>query len=498
MLTDLEIVARLPFLENRLRLEDAEIRRYRGQKSFKVYDVLDALEEGVRRVSEENWPKVEDILGKLAKRAAKLKVAPPRVEGVRTETVPVVGSALTDDRGWGWGLLPEMARYRVVRTESRPIVLDGWTFVATIQHLGEDGNLLKTSPNFVGELPKSYRTDSATCDHCRLSRRRLETFVLQHTDGRFTRIGRNCLVDFLGLENADRCVDLAEMEQMLFGALDDAEGRSYGRGGAEYVTPGMYLGVVVLLLAKVGWLSRSLARERNRIATADLAWGLIFPRPGQAPVLDADGDRISVEDVTPEMAAEARAALDWARGLDAETSSDFLFNLRVMARQPSWTGRETGLGAAVAMSYQKEQARLKLQAFERATPSLPLGPEKLRVGAGKGKKAVPPVRARILGLYTRDGDYGPSTIVRMQADSATLGHVHDLVWFASGAQITAAVFTDGVLTGAREIVVGDVVDVTGTLGTPMTSEKTKRISTKLSRCALVGVTWASRSEEKSK
>ena len=496
MLTDADFLARLPHLDGRIRLEDATINGLREVNSFKRYAAFGPLEEGVRRVREARWAEVEALLAKLAKRAAKLGVAPPQVEVVRMETVPVVGTALIA-KGWGWGVLPDVACSRIVRAETRPIRHEGWTFVATIQHLGEDGNLLKTSPTFTGELPKAFRTDAATCDHCRLARRRQETFVLQHTDGHFTRIGRNCLVDFIGSKNADRCIDLAEMEQALDDALSDPDATAWG-GGVERVDPERALAVVALLLTKVGWMSRSLARERNRVATADQAWGLLFPRPKQTPVLDADGNRLSTEDVTPEMRVEARAALDWAAALDAEASSDFLFNLRVMARQASWTGREIGLGAAVAMAYAKEQARLKLQAIERATPSLPLGPEGLRVGAGKGKKAVAPVRARILGLWTRDGDYGPSTIVRMQADSTTPGHVHDLVWFASGAQITAAVVEEGVVVRAREIVVGDIVDVTGTLGAAMVSDKTKRVSTKLSRCALVGVTWASRVEERAK
>lgn len=487
MLTDLEIVAALPHLATYSRGSDAEFVELLSHPRLKRQAILPEIGEGLRFVREARWPEVEELLKKLARRSVRLGVEAPTLEVVEIIGVPVVGIF-----GNTWAVLPEMGRYRVVRAETRPIKSAGWTFVATIQHLGEDGNLLKTVPGFVGDLPKAYRTDAPTCDHCRTLRKRQETFVLRHEDGRLCRIGRNCIVDFLGSANADRCVDRAEMDRSMMEGLSDPEEGGFFRRGVNYASPERFLSVVVLLLRKVGWLSRSAARETGRKATADLAWALLFPMPKQSPILDSEGEHISLEDVTEEMKGEAQAALGWARDLDAEQSSDFLFNLRVMARQGSWTAREVGLGGAIAMSYAKEQDRLCRMAFERALPSLPLGPEKLRVGAGKGKKAVAPVRATVLGTWTRDGDYGPTTIVRMQAVSETPGHVHDLVWFASGACITAAVMEGEQVLSAREIVAGDVVDITGTLGPVMKSDKTGRISTKLSRCALVGVIWAPR------
>lgn len=153
------------------------------------------------------------------------------------------------------------------------------------------------------------------------------------------------------------------------------------------------------------------------------------------------------------------------------------------------------------------------------------------------RRRTPLLRARVLGVYAMEGQYGVTTIVRMQAASATADVAHDLCWFAAGSP---QVVTDGGkaaaaldaaqqaeytarqaqdtwhrdhgysecpelfdLRGAwldayhavqaaekaiqvvtRAIQPGDLVDVTGSIKEHRVSEKTRRAETVLTRCSL--------------
>lgn len=427
--------ALLPELDSYSEMDDATFARDGGSlmqehARHARLTPFPTLEEGEYRVRVDRVPEVQD---KLAK---KLGVPVPEVVTVRAEQLPVV-VAFPDLRGasaiWWWARTGEVREFLVLRPAIEPVRLPGWTFAATIEHLGEDGNMLRVSPGFVGTLPFAYRTDPATCDHCRQARRRNATYVLRHEDGHFTRVGRNCLADYIGEASATRVLAAESVEAALLELLTDGwdgEGGGGGLGGALAALPATFLASVAMVIEKVGWCSRKLARETDRRSTADLAWKRMFPPPGKK---DEQERELLASPITAAHVTDAEAALTWARAIPVDTDNDYLHNCRVIAGLGAWDAGKIGIGAAILMSYQKEQERLRRIEFERKLPSLHLGAIGDRFGSGKGKKAIPPLRARVLGVYTFDGNYGPTTIVRMQAPSLTEGHVHDLVWFASGS-----------------------------------------------------------------
>lgn len=444
-----------------------EARKRQGLLDLAVYAALLPLPESdgvakVRRIAEDRQAGLDKALEALVRRAKRLGVAPPKYRVVRVEDVPLVCTLPLSGGQLGWCRLAEVDRMLWIEAETKEVRLDGWTFCATIEHLGEDGNLLRVAPSFKGTLPQAYRSDLPTCDHCHTRRKRAETFVLQHEDGRMVRIGRSCIRDFLGDRSADGCVAMAEMEVALLSAIEDAEGHGGGylRGQATRVGPSEYLGVVALVIARIGWLSRGAARQLGRMGTADVAWRVLCPPIGSKPVTDAKGEVLSLGDVTEAMRQDGAEALAWARSLPADVDSDYLYNLRLISGLGSWSGRESGLGAAVLMSYQKEQDRLNRLRLERALPSVHLGSVGDRFGAKgtKKKPGLPPVRATVLSATTKEGDFGLVTTVRMQARAALDGHVHDLIWFASGAPklvvnaqaLQAHAEADARLSAARE------------------------------------------------
>ncbi|CAM6053382.1 unnamed protein product [Sphagnum tenellum] len=88
--------------------------------------------------------------------------------------------------------------YEVLFTVDVPKI-EGWTFIARIDHANETGNIIRVVPNTKVAVPERYRTSAPNCDHCNKIRRRRDTFVLhcEATD-EFKIVGSSCLVDFFG------------------------------------------------------------------------------------------------------------------------------------------------------------------------------------------------------------------------------------------------------------------------------------------------------------
>lgn len=503
-----------------------ELSRYRfTRERFDVADVtrvfvpVATVADGEYRIRAYRLDEVKDKVAKLARRAERLGLPAPTFEVVREEEAHVVVT-----NGYAWTFTGAVQSFVVVRPSTAPIALDGWSFAATIEHLGDAGNILRAHPAWAAPLPASYREDAPTCDHCRVARYRLETFVV-HKDGEYRRVGRQCLADYIGDASASRIVAMATIDR----ALSDALGDDWsGSGGMYAACPEHLLAATAFVIQKFGWLSRKVARDTDRASSADTAWSLIFPPPQP----DSETRRLLAEarEALPGFADEARAALAWARDIPVDTTSDYLHNLRVVAGVNAWDHRKAGLGASILMAYQKEQERLKRMEFARALPSVGL-PQGIgfRFGAPKKGKtpATVPLRARVLGVHTFEGNYGPTTVVRLQAAADDGRAVHDVVWFASGGDIQVTLDAQALKEhaaadrawravqselwlrnddetttkanalrelceeareraagAARSVKAGDLVDLTGTIKKLEASRKTNRMQSVMSRCSL--------------
>lgn len=78
---------------------------------------------------------------------------------------------------------------------------NGWKLVGVVSPLKTDsGEILPIVTTVPGETVKTngQSRDPLWCDHCKVRRDRLESFIVQHDDGSERQVGRNCLCDFLG------------------------------------------------------------------------------------------------------------------------------------------------------------------------------------------------------------------------------------------------------------------------------------------------------------
>lgn len=84
-----------------------------------------------------------------------------------------------------------------VYLDAPDVTLDGYKFLARLDHSQETGNIIRMLPNVKDELPAVYRTVAPKCDHCKVNRMRRDTFVLVNEEtGALVQLGSTCMGEF--------------------------------------------------------------------------------------------------------------------------------------------------------------------------------------------------------------------------------------------------------------------------------------------------------------
>lgn len=340
------------------------------QVDLREYHTIDGQKLRVYAIPERNLPTFQDKLGKLAKRAVKLGMPVPSYTVLRQEykTVDVVHD-YTDELGVSKRVVNQvLVKYLFLVVQNPRVVVSGWEFLAKLEHTSE-GNILHTLPGKTA--PLQYRDAPATCDHCKVNRRRNDTFIL-YQDGSYMQVGRNCLADFLG-KDAERYADAAELYATvdeLAGSMEDYSGEG-GGWGPRYEVLDWYLSYVAEVIAHVGWKSRSSARDFGGQSTSDIAqFHMHSPK-------SAKKDDLLFTDPTDKSTEVAKEAIQWAEELsDLEVeNSEYLHNLRVIARLGVVGSKQFGYAASMVSSYQKHLGQLEVRMRRQSLPSNWVGEE---------------------------------------------------------------------------------------------------------------------------
>lgn len=425
----------------------------------------------VYAVTETRFDGLVERVGKLAKRAQKLGLAAPYLEAVDRFFVPqlrrvnveqsvTIGRA--DPRIVKW-VSDEVA---VITTDERvPMVrfrlvgqapkLAGWSFVATLEHLGEGATLLCAVPGH--EVPSRFRQAEPHCEHCQTVRRRAQTFVLVHEDGRDKQVGRQCLKDFLGHQDPNKAAAYAEelgtLGELFDAAVAGSDEDSWGGGGggaprawdlAEYVA---YCAASIRVH---GWVSRGEARERCVVSTADSALDSMLPPPmyPREAIL-----RPELRDRELAAAALAWVETDLMPKDEAGASSDYEHNLVTSVRLGVCLGKTMGVVASLVSAYNRHLGR-EIER-KRALDGKHVGE------VGKRQLFEGLALSRVVDL---EGVYGTTHLhVFLDADGNTL------IWKAS----------------AESLEVGATFDVTATVKSHGENRKTGAPETYISRAKAV-------------
>lgn len=235
----------------------------------------------------------------------------------------------------------------------------GFRFVAVTDHLPE-GNFIARSP-FAGEveIPESFRTTAATCDHCQLVRNRTHTIIVLSDSGEFKQVGGQCSQAYLGIPASTLVAFNAALE-----GLKDEEWD--GNGGGEYGWSLMhFLSTTAAAIKLYGWTSSKAAYDFGYTSTASVVKELAS-RPGKTTRDEFPEFFRLTRDEQVAFDAEAEAAVEWLS--EQDQSSDYIWNLTVAVKNGFVNGKRAGIVASLIAVYQRDMG---VRAEREATAKLP-------------------------------------------------------------------------------------------------------------------------------
>lgn len=394
---------------------------------------------------------LQSRLDRLQRKLAKLGLAPMEV------TIGAEIVTYDDDQ--------PIVMVPVTINQPVPAMLSGWSFVAKIEHECDDSgapfNMVLKSPDYAGDLPQSYRTDKPTCDHCGLSRRRNETFVVSSKTEGLKRVGRTCLSDFLGGDNAAHILAtaeaVAELAEVFGFEADDSGG--YGGGCTVFNTKHLCKAVAAIIRIK-GWKSRKAVEDTQEMSTSDRLLELFCKK---------DSDPTGKYRPTEQDIAEGAETYDWVMSIDPEIENEYLYNLRALFARGYIPFNKAPLACSAVATYQREKARIEADRVRLSRPSVHVGTVGDKIGTGKGKQIAPFI-VTVLRRHGVDGFYGLTTIVSMQDDTG-----NEYTWFKSGS------LDDTIVVGGKVTVNG------GAIKEHRLDKQTDRPVTILTRTVLIPV-----------
>jgi hypothetical protein len=309
----------------------------------------------VFKIPSPNWGTFLERFEKLTRRAKRLECAIPTYTMLREVPKTIhVTQTIVDEYGQAHegATVERLIVMHHITIACEPVCIAGYEFCASIDH-SPDGNVVHTLKG-ISVLPTKYRTAGADCDHCGYSRRRLNTFVIRHIEsGEYKQIGRNCLSAYIGSASAETYAERAEhySEYYELGEASEGEGgEGWGSGGKSYTYLDMYLAVVAEVIAHVGWRSNSVAKEYGGQSTSSIAITHMQPartrQEKDARLFERPSDK-SIE--------VAKAAIEWCSAISDEEceKSEYLWNIRVIARRGLIEWKQFGYAASIVSSYQK-------------------------------------------------------------------------------------------------------------------------------------------------
>jgi hypothetical protein len=384
-------------------------------------------------IPEENLSRFIERMDALIRRAAKLGCALPTY----TVSAARVIRAVEEDFD---GTRFEVARvvYNVTVAGEAPS-FDGWTFAAVRDHREGGAPLIRSCGP---EIPVRFREPSDACDHCRVSRRRAETFVLVHEDGRWVQVGRSCIRDFLGHLSPEHLASVAEI-------IADVHGGEWSDGGGEpswRPTVERYLQFVAAVIRQHGWTSRKVATARccNDAATASMAAEWMYA--ASAAAKKHEKSKFPLPTAEDRVRAEQATAWAVALGSDGAELGDYLYNVRTAAQRVVLTEKTTGIIASIISTWDRAMGQARERAASVSQHIGTIGERFVRTVKPATKKRAEIVTdtrraVTVQKVTSKDGDYGTSYKNVMLDSTGAI-----LVWW-TGAALT---------TGGRYILAGTV------------------------------------------
>jgi hypothetical protein len=284
-------------------------------------------------IPEVNLETFKSKFEKLVKRATKLNVTIP--------TYTIINDYFKKIQIKNQDVL---VRFFAVTITNPVVKAKEWFFIASLEHT-EEGNI---THNISGhDIPKRYWDCAPNCEHCNLKRKRNDTFVvMKEFTAEYKQVGSSCLTEFLGIDGsiyASQAEIYSAVIEMAY-ASQDTQGQGDSRSTYNYLDH--YLQHVVEVITHEDWVSSKYAKDSGRQSTANIAYKYMATGAYGIPPYEPPSE------VSLGLAIES---IEWCENLtDAEVeSSEYLHNIRVIARRGVVGQKQYGYAASIFPAYQK-------------------------------------------------------------------------------------------------------------------------------------------------
>jgi len=346
----------------------------------------------IHKIPGQNLGKLQKKIEALARRAAKLgspDVGMEILEGYQDITNPD-------------GTVTRLCRVRITGEAPR---LNGWRFVAKLQHLSE-GNVVRAVPG--EDVPGRFSTAEPWCEHCNTRRHRKDTFVVARGD-EYKQVGSSCLADFTGHGSPNAAAKAAECLVQAIELCDEAtaDGWADGPRGAYLLKIEVYLAYAATEIRRNGWTPR-------RVEIWSSADSALVTMLDKDPYHDGPTERDW---------QMARDALTWVREELAtrERLNDYDWNLVTACADDVITIDLIGIVASLIPTYGRAlERKAEAEAEKRA--------ESQYVGTVGERTRFDDLT--VIAVIPLPGQFGITNLHKFRDPDGNV-----LVWFASNAEL---------------------------------------------------------------
>jgi len=287
-----------------------------------------------------NKAKVEGEMASLNRRALKMGLEPIELAFGRAFTeIRTISSNLE----WADCIAQvdrEVLCLPVVITGPLSVSFDGWRFIATLQHTSAGDTIVRS----VGgtPVPSRFKHAGCSCEHCGVNRYRTNTYVLANESGEHKQVGSTCIRSFLGGNCPEDILSRADFLSEVVKTMNSSDEEFAGEVSPVHGLVA-FLAQAIVTIRNHGWVSKGKADELCQEATAFT----VEREFGKSVLSNADRE-------------QAQLIASWAEKLsDASCeASDYIHNIRAIARTGMVEYRTAGFAASMVVAYNKAQAEL--------------------------------------------------------------------------------------------------------------------------------------------
>jgi len=235
--------------------------------------------------------------------------------------------------------------------------MNGWSFLATIEHRNEGNVIIKTSDV---EIPSKYRkTTQYLCEHCKTKRdRNLTYLVYNEKKNKIYQVGSTCIQNYLGFDASMMVAHAAIVKTFteISEASDWESDGGWGKRAVPVINLEKFLSMVVKLVDKVGYVSSSKVFEKGfGESTGMEVWGAYWKWHNMSDELK------KYYETTKETDNRAKKVIEYIKGLDKNKMSDYENNMFVLAQSEYVTYRTANTVASMVPYYNR-----KMEDIEKA------------------------------------------------------------------------------------------------------------------------------------